>query len=324
MKKVVYNEFGSPADVLRVEEVADAPLRTGEVRVSVLAAPIHPADLLQISGNYGIRPELPTTPGAEGVGRVVESDVPQLPVGQTVMLPAGIGTWRDSFVGPANAFVPLPNGPDVQQLAMLTVNPLTAHLMLSTFADLKEGDWVLQSAANSAVGGYVMQLAKHRGLRTINVVRREGAVKALEGTDGDVVLLDGDDLPSRVEQVRGDAPVALALDAVGGETFSRLAESLSPGGTIVSYGAMSGGGSAFAPGMLVFKDLRARGFWLAKWFQEASRADVQAAFGELVGLVAKGVLHSRIAGTYGLNAIAEAVTHAAQEKKDGKVLVVQA
>ena len=321
MKKIVYSQLGSPAEVLRVEEVANASPGAGEVRVNVLATPIHPADLLQITGNYGTQPDLPATPGSEGVGRVVESDVSELPVGQTVMLPAGIGSWRESFVGPANAFVPLPNGVDVQQLAMLTVNPLSAYLMLTLFGDLKPGDWVLQSAANSAVGGYAVQLAKHRGLKTINVVRRQSAVKAVEEIGGDVVLVDGPDLSSRIKEAAGDGSVPLALDAVGGETFSRLADALSAGGTIVSYGVMSGEGPVLGPRTLVFNDVQARGFWLAKWFQQASRTDIQAAFGELVGLVAKGVLRARIAGTYTLEEIGQAVAHAASENKDGKVLL---
>ncbi|MEM9730613.1 MAG: zinc-dependent alcohol dehydrogenase family protein [Myxococcota bacterium] len=322
MKKIVYREFGSPSEVLRVEESPDVPLQEGEVRVKVLATPIHPADLLQVAGNYGIRPALPATPGSEGVGRVVESAAPGLSVGQTVLLSAGGGSWRDHLIGPAGAFVPLPEGIDPQQLAMLTVNPLTAHLMLSLFGDLQPGDWVLQSAASSTVGGYVVQLAKHRGLKTVNVVRRESAVAALREAGADVVVVDGPDLATRIAEAVGDGPVRLALDAVGGTTFGRLADALSPGATIVSYGVLSGEGGSFSAGALVFNDVRARGFWLSKWFQEASPTDVQAAFGELVPLIAQGVLRGRVAGTYALDEIDKAVIHAAQDSKDGKILLV--
>ncbi|MEM7138019.1 MAG: zinc-dependent alcohol dehydrogenase family protein [Myxococcota bacterium] len=323
MKKIVYRQFGPPHEVLRVEEAPDAPLEAGQIRVEVLAAPIHPADLLQVAGNYGVRPELPATPGSEGVGRVIESQAPSHAVGQTVLLSAGGGSWRDQLVGPAAAFVPLPNGIDPQQLAMLTVNPLTAHLMLSVFDDLQPGDWVLQSAANSTVGGYVVQLAKHRGLRTINVVRRESAVAALQDLGADVTLLDGPDLATRIKESVGDGHARLALDAVGGSTFERLADALGQSGTIVSYGVLSGEGGSLSPGALVFNDVRARGFWLSKWFQEASPAEIQAAFSELVPLVAQGVLRGRVAGTYTLEQIEQAVTHAAQDSKDGKVLLVR-
>ncbi|MGB5809686.1 MAG: zinc-dependent alcohol dehydrogenase family protein [Polyangiales bacterium] len=321
MKKIVYSQFGNPAEVLEVEEVPDATLRPGEIRVNVLATPIHPADLLQIAGNYGIRPQLPATPGNEGAGRVVESEAPGVSVGQTVLLPAGLGSWRDHFVGPAQAFVPMPNEVDPHQLAMLSVNPVSAHLLLNFFVDLEAGDWVVQSAANSTVGGYVMQLAKHRGLKTINVVRRQSAVDPLSDAGADVVLVDGPDLATRIKEAVGDGRLPLALDAVGGETFSRLADALSPGGTIVSYGLLSGQGPVLPPTALVFNGVRARGFWLSKWFQEASPADIQATFGALVPLIAKGVLRGRIAGTYPLDQIGQAVAHAAQDNKDGKVLL---
>ena len=89
-------------------------------------------------------------------------------------------------VAPAAGFLPLPDlgpvGPEViEQLAMSAVNPLTALLMLNSFTDLEEGQWIVQSAANSAVGGYVIQLAKQRGIKTVNVVRREGPSRRPDG-----------------------------------------------------------------------------------------------------------------------------------------------
>lgn len=43
--------------------------------------------------------------------------------------------------------------------------------MLANFESLKEGDWVLQNGANSQVGLAVIQIARERGLKTINFVR---------------------------------------------------------------------------------------------------------------------------------------------------------
>src|SRR6185503_19427595 len=101
------------------------------------------------------------------------------PVGTVVLLPVGIGTWATHVVADAAKLVPLPSGADPQQLSMMTVNPPTAALMLSEFVTLGAGDWVIQNVANSAVGGYLIQLAKIRGYRTVNLVRRESAVDAV-------------------------------------------------------------------------------------------------------------------------------------------------
>jgi trans-2-enoyl-CoA reductase len=272
LQYVQFSELGDPAEVLEVKVSAPRSLESGEIRVQVLAAPIHPSNLLQISGNYGTTPTLPSIPGSEGVGRVVETsvEVDNLKVGQLVLLIGG-GTWRDEIVAPASSFIPLPvigaqTPAVIEQLSMTAVNPLSALLMLTTFVDLKEGDWIVHSAANSAVGGYIIQLAKQRGIKTINVVRREGLADELMLKGATVVLIDGPDLAAQIADATGKQPVVLAIDAVGGETFARLAQSLGNGGTLVSYGVLSGKPAVFNPAMAIFNDIRVRGFWLSKWF----------------------------------------------------------
>lgn len=328
LKYIEFSQLGDPADVLEVKEHSSQPLKSGEVRVRVLAAPINPSNLLQIAGKYGVDPVLPSNPGSEGVGRVLETsaEVKHLAVGQLVLLVGG-GTWRDEIVAPASSFLPLPDlGPldseVIEQLAMAAVNPITALLMLTSFVDLKEGQWLVQSASNSAVGGYVIQLAKQRGIKTINVVRREGLAEDLMAKGADVVLIDGPDLAAQIANATDNAPVALALDAVGGDTYARLANSLGYGGTLVAYGVLSGKPATLNTGMTIFKDIRIRGFWLSKWYETAEIKDKQAAFGEIVPLIAKGALKADVDSRFTVGDIKQAVTRAAQRGRKGKVLIV--
>lgn len=323
MKQVIYNEIGHPAEVLLIKEVKQCSLKAGEVRVSVLATPIHPSNLLKISGQYGISPQLPETPGTEGVGRVTEvaADVESLAVGQTVFL-AGYSTWQEEVTGPAASFIPLPEGADIQQLSMLMINPITAFRLLNAFADLNEGDWVVQNAANSAVGGYIIQLAKKKGIKTINIVRRESAAQALMDLGADKVLVDGLNLTKQITQSAAGAPISLAIDAVGGESFSKLAASLSHGGTIVCYGLMSMQSPVLPSMAVIFNEITVRGFWLAKWFEHASSADKQKTFADVIGLVASGALSAKISQTFSLDQIKEAVTAAGESGRDGKVLLL--
>lgn len=322
------NQIGDPAEVLEVKVATPRSLQSGEVRVKVLASPIHPSNLLQISGNYGTDPVLPSTPGSEGVGRIVEasSEVTHLSVGQLVLLASG-GTWRDEIVAPATHFIPLPDlgTPSmevIEQLSMTAINPLTALLMLTSYVDLKEGDWIVQSAANSAVGGYVIQLAKQRGIKTLNVVRREGLEDDLKSKGADVVLIDGPDLAADIAAATDNGRVSLAIDAVGGETFSRMAKSLGTGGTLVSYGVLSGKPASFNPAMAIFNDIRIRGFWLSKWFENAGTAEKQATFGQIIPLIASGALKANIDSRFTVSEIKQAVTRAAQRGRSGKVLIV--
>lgn len=325
MKQALYTRRGPvPHEVIDAVEFIAPPLAPGEALVEVLAAPINPSDVLTLTGDYGSLPPLPAVGGNEGVGRVVEvaADVDGLRAGQMVLLPVGSGTWATHLVAAASALMPLPDGADPQQLAMLTVNPPTARLLLSEFADLQPGDWVIQNAANSAVGGYLVQLAKARGVRTVNIVRRAPAVAAVQAIGGDVVLVDGDDLAARVREATGDAKIALAVDAVGGAATERLAQSLAPGGTVVTYGAMSGEPCTLSAASLIFRGITLRGFWLARWFRTADARTRAAVFGELVALIASGQLHARVQATYGIDAIKDAVAAAASGERDGKIMVL--
>ena len=323
MKQVIYNKIGHPAEVLFIKEVQQRALKSGEARVSILATPIHPSNLLKISGQYGISPQLPETPGTEGVGRVTEvaADVETLTVGQMVFL-AGYSTWQEEVTGPAASFIPLPEGADIQQLSMLMINPITAFRLLNAFADLNEGDWVVQNAANSAVGGYLIQLAKKKGIKTINIVRRESASKALIDLGADKVIVDGPNLTEQITQSVAGESVSLAIDAVGGESFSRMVASLSYGGTIVCYGLMSMHPPVLPSMAVIFNEITVRGFWLAKWFEHASSADKQKTFAEVIGLVASGDLNAKISQTFSLDQIKEAVTAAGESGRDGKVLLL--
>jgi NADPH:quinone reductase-like Zn-dependent oxidoreductase len=193
--------------------------------------------------------------------------------------------------------------------------------MLSEFVRLAPGDWVIQNVANSGVGGYLMQLARRRGLRTVNLVRRESAVAATKAQGGDVVLVDGEDLAQRVREVTGGAQIRLGIDAVGGSATDRLAQCLSEGGTLVNYGMMSGEPCRVAPSSLIFRDITLRGFWLVKWFRESSRDAQRALYEELAQGVASGVLHARVHATYPVQKIQEAVAAANGSERDGKILV---
>ena len=327
-KYIESKQFGDPAEVLEVKSADSPALQKGQVRIKVLAAPIHPSILLQISGTYLSAPELPFKPGNEGVGRVLEvsEDIGHLTKGQLVLL-GGLSTWTEELVAPAGRVVPLPDLGNVtpetiEQLSMASVNPIAALLMLSDFADLQEGDWIVQSAANSAVGSYIIQLAKQRGIKTVNVVRRDGLAEELKAKGGDVVLIDGPDLANDIAEATNAAPIALAIDPVGGDTFSRLAASLDTGGTIVVYGVLSGEFPTLDLSMTIAKDIRVRGFWLSKWFETASSEQIQGAFKQIIPLVLRGGIKADVDSRYTVSEITEAVTRASQRGRNGKVLIV--
>ena len=82
MKALIFRETGEPKSVLKLEEIPTPPLAPGEALVRVLLSPINASDLHMVRGRYGYQPELPASPGIEGVG-IVEA------VGPGVQGPAG-------------------------------------------------------------------------------------------------------------------------------------------------------------------------------------------------------------------------------------------
>ncbi|WP_237064708.1 zinc-dependent alcohol dehydrogenase family protein [Microbulbifer guangxiensis] len=324
MLKAEYRQRGPvPQDVIEAVAFEKPKLNQGEVLIELLAAPINPSDVLTLTGEYGMLPPLPAVGGNEGVGKIVElgPGVNAPAIGQTVLLPVGCGTWRTHLVAQADKLVPLPNEADPKQLSMVSINPPTASLLLSEFVELKPGDWVIQNAANSGVGSYLIQLAKIRGLKTVNIVRRESLIATLKEEGADVVLVDGEDLAARVKEATGGAPIPLGIDAVGDTATGRIADCLAEGATLVNYGMMSGKPCKVSPASLIFRGMTLKGFWLAKWFENASPEEQMAVYGELTKLIACGKLKAPIDSVFSVKEIKHAVALAAGGKRNGKVLV---
>jgi NADPH:quinone reductase-like Zn-dependent oxidoreductase len=211
----------------------------------------------------------------------------------------------------------------VLQQAMLVANPATAWVLLQHQVTLLPGQWVIQNAANSAVGQCTRQLASHLGIQLINVVRRPEAVASDEG--GHWLVDDGQDpdsLQQSVRQITQGEPVVLGLDAIGGQASQALAASLSPQGRLVLYGLLSGDPCSISAHDLIFRNIHVQGFWLANWFSNPdNRQKAKTVYPALMALAAQNVLRMNVEKVYELNDILEALAHSAQAGRQGKVLL---
>jgi NADPH:quinone reductase-like Zn-dependent oxidoreductase len=324
MKTLQLSSYGAPTDVVELAELDPADPGPGEVAVEIEAAPINPSDLMLIMGIYGVRPELPAALGAEGVGRVIAvgEGVDVARVGERVVVVPTLehATWREQTIIAERHAVPVDPGADRLQLAMLGINPVTAHSLLHDYAELAPGAWVAQTGASSATAGYVVALARHAGLRTLNVVRRPGSVRPLLDAGADVVLVEGSDLAKQAADAIGDAPLELILDAVGGEPVAQLASLLQTGGAIVSYTARGRQPIAIPVADLIFRGLSVHGYWLNLWLANTPADTVVQTYRELAALVADGTLSAPVEATYPLQEYRAAIGHAARSERNGKVL----
>src|SRR5579864_5683627 len=324
MKTLQISSFGSPTDVVELVEIEPADPGPGQLAVAIEAAPINPSDLTLIKGVYGVRPKLPAALGAEGVGRVIAvgDGVDASRLGERVLVVPNLeqATWREQTVLDERNAVPVDADGDPLQLAMLGINPITAHCLLHGYVKLPPGAWVAQTGASSATAGYVVALAKHAGLRTLNVVRQADSVKPLLDAGADVVLVEGDDLAEQAADAIGDARLELIIDAVAGAPVAKLASLVKAGGSIVSYTARNRQPLSISIVDLIFKGLSVHGYWLNRWLANTPQETIVRTYRDLAVLVGNGTLAAPVDATYTLTDYREAIGHAAQNDRHGKVL----
>jgi NADPH:quinone reductase-like Zn-dependent oxidoreductase len=229
-----------------------------------------------------------------------------------VLVPLKVGSWRERLVASAAGQFVLPMA-DSRQLAMLGINPSTAALLL-TEIDLKRGDWVAQHAANSGVGRSLIAIARARGIRTINFVRRPELVAELEAAGGDLALVDDKGALDTIRERIDGGRVPLGIDGVAGKASASIAGVLSESGTRIVYALMSGEPVTIAPLDLIAKRVVAKGFFLNHPDVELK---IHGVLRETASLVASGAIRVPIAATYSLTAFRAAIAHV---QRGGKVL----
>jgi mitochondrial enoyl-[acyl-carrier protein] reductase / trans-2-enoyl-CoA reductase len=293
-KALVYSNYGEPKDVLNLHGHSISPPSGSSVVVRMLTCPINPADVNQIQGVYPSKPEMTTKLGTtepaavggnEGVGEVLNigSSVKSVQKGDWVIMKyTGMGTWRTHMsvdesqlhkVDDKSGLTPL-------QVGTVSVNPCTAYRMLLDFSkwNFRGDEWFIQNGANSGVGRAAIQLGREWGFKSINVIRgREDKVEEQKLKDelydiGATKVITEEELQGKQikDQIKewtngGREEVKVALNCVGGKPATALAKYLSPGASMVTYGAMSKQPLTLPASMLIFKDLRFAGFWVSKW-----------------------------------------------------------
>ncbi|WP_261994754.1 MULTISPECIES: zinc-dependent alcohol dehydrogenase family protein [unclassified Streptomyces] len=342
MRALVAGGVGEPLDVLRLESRPVPVPEAGQALVRVRATPVHASDLHVLRGRYGFAPEFPTVGGhMECVGRIeaLGPGVEGLEIGERVVVvaipavpgPRVAGTWQEYLVADTSRLLPVPDGLSDSSASQLAVNPLTALLLVSRELDVRPGEWLLQTAAGSTVGRLVVQLARHLGVPTINVVRRRDAVEEIKALGGDEVICTQDeDLVRRVAEIAGPAGVRKAVDCVAGQVGAQVSQALAPGGELVVYGALSTHRQTDPAALtiplsarsLIYETKTVRGFWLNRWFGTASPADALSALSEVRDLVADDVLSIPRGEPFPLERFADAVASAEAPAHGAKPLLV--
>lgn len=296
---VVFSEHGEPADVLSTHsyEIDEDNLDANSIIVRTLGAPVNPSDINQIQGVYPSQPEKTTAlgtekplavPGNEGLFEVVKvgANVTDFAAGDWAVPSAvNFGTWRTHALCDASKLMKLPNpeqsvasgkpqGLTVNQGATISVNPLTAYLMLTHYVKLAPGkDWFIQNGGNSAVGKFATQIGRILGYRSISVIRDrpnlDEVVEDLKTNHGatQVITEEQNNLREFAGEVKlwlkeSGGDVRLAMNCVGGKSSTAVARKLSANGLMLTYGGMSYQPVIIPTSLHIFKNITSAGFWV--------------------------------------------------------------
>jgi len=149
-------------------------------------------------------------------------------------------------------------------------------------------------------------------------LKTRARLKALGAAE---VLADEGDLRAALERRRFFARPKLALDCVGGASAARLAHCLQDNGVLVVFGCMSGRAVTLPWTTLVARGLSCRGFSLRKWMDKAGDAKIARMFETVAKLVGAGELVIPHCEYEMSSELAEAVEHAAEQRKEVKVVL---
>jgi NADPH2:quinone reductase len=333
MKAIQFAQTGEPTAVLKSVDIDRPVPKPGEVLVRMLAAPVNPSDLMFVRGRYTIPAQCPTTPGFEGVG-VVEASGGGLRGRlfmnrRVVVLNRRGGNWADYAVVPSAEVIPISSALSTEQAATFFVNPATGWVMTREVLRVPPGQWLVQTAAGSALGRMVIRLGRETGFRTFNIVRREAQAEELRRLGADhVEVFDetkdtAEALDASIRKTIGvtGAGACYAIDAVGGATGSAVVQSLGQNGRMLAYGTLSNAPLTFSPRVLMTTSGSVEGFWLGSFMASVSLPFKLRLVSRLTKLIQSGVLSTEIAEFKTLDQISDAVKAAEDSSVQGKVLL---
>ncbi|CAF9929015.1 MAG: hypothetical protein HETSPECPRED_007258 [Heterodermia speciosa] len=297
-----------PTEFLKLQHYAKPSPGPDEVLIRMLASPINPQDLMVLAGKYPVKPHHTqgdeAVPGYDGVGEVIQrgGQVTRLTVGQWVIPKQhGQGTWRSHAVVHESSLICVSNNLDFKFAAVLKMCVTPAYLLLEDMRSLKPGDWILQNAASGLIGRMVVQFARVKGLRSINIVRdrEDGQATAkmkdtLRELGADLVLTETE-ISELKEPLSNGRRIMLGLDAVFGAPGAVLAAQLSPNATYVNYGSLGTASSCFelTQESIFWKQITFKNFRLSTCLNARSGEEITDMIGWFVKLHQGGLLSAK-------------------------------
>ncbi|HEY6351237.1 MAG TPA: zinc-binding dehydrogenase [Candidatus Angelobacter sp.] len=329
MRAVQLRDYDGKPESISIAEIPVPHPGPGEVLVKVFASPINPSDLMFIQGLYGFKKSLPAVPGFEGSGTVVETGSGMLArflKGKRVTCAVADarssgGMWAEYVVASAKLCIPLQKNVELEQGAVMLVNPFTAWALMN-IARRGGHRAVVQTAAASALGRMIIRLGQRFFLPVINIVRRPEQAQLLRSLGAEhIVNSSGPAFEDALRDLCRKLGATIGFDAVAGEMSAMVLRAQPPGARLLVYGGLSLAAAQADPSSLIFESKHLDGFWLSSWVQSRSmlgQLRLARQVQSLLGSDLKTDFQSKVP----LNDAALALQRYASNMTAGKVLIM--
>jgi NADPH:quinone reductase len=321
MKAIQVKQTGGPEAM----ELMDLPVpqpKANEAVVKATAAGVNFIDVYQREGRYKVA--LPFVLGQEGAGAVnaVGSAVTLVKNGDRVAWTGVMGSYAEYAAVPEDRLVAIPEGVTDEQAAAVMLQGMTAHYLSHDSYPLKRGETALVHAAAGGVGGLLVQMAHNIGARVIATVSTDAKARlAREAGADEIILYTQADFEAETKRLTGGKGVDVVYDSVGKTTFEKGLNILRPRGMMVLFGGSSGAVPPFDPIVLtqkgsLFLTRPSLGNYIA------TREELMARSGAVLGMIAAGKLKLRIEHTYPVADAQRAHRDLEGRKTTGKLLLI--
>jgi NADPH2:quinone reductase len=313
--------FGPP-ESLRFEETADPQLAEGQVRIEVKAIGVNFPDVLLVAGSYQVKPTPPFVPGFEVAGPVLESRLPELPVGSRVAAVLGMGGYATQVVAPRGAVWRMPDAMSFDDAAAMTITYQTGWFGLHRRARLQPGETLLVHAGAGGVGSAAIQLGKAAGARVIATAGGADKVALCRTLGADLAVdYKSEDFVAAVKAATSGRGADVIFDPVGGEVLERSTKCVAFEGRIVVIGFTSGRAPELRANHLLVKNYALLGL---HWglYNQLDPAAVVRAQEELYRLYVEGRIKPLVSERLPLGEAPGAMARVANRGTVGKLVLV--
>ena len=310
----------SPGQPPKVDTLPLPKPGENQILVKVAFAPINPSDIASMYGGYVQKLNII---GLEGSGTVValgqNLKVP-FTVGQKVHL-RGPGTMGQYILVDCFSAWPVQGDLSLENAAAHIVNPGTAVYM-ATLAQQGGHKAAIHTAGSSALGRMLIRYFKEKGIKLINIVRRDDFTQELKDEGADYVLNStAPDFEAQLKEIAEKEQATIAFDAIAGDFTNKVITAQPAGSICYVYGGLGGRAVNSISIMELFKGKKITGLYLTNYVTEqAKTGKIQEFFKEV---------HSRLGTTFKtsvqkvfkLEEIHEALAYYKENSSKGKILL---